>query len=273
MKRFSVAILCWLVVLSAHALDLRGELTQGGLVWGKVAPGTRVQLDGRSVRVTPAGDFVIGFDRDAKATAKLVEVGPDGARREHVLRIAPRRYDIQQVTGVPQRTVTPPPEQLERIRREAELVGQARATDSDLLAFVGPFRWPLVGRISGVYGSQRFYNGEPGRPHYGVDVAAPVGTPVVAPADAVVTLAHPDMFFSGGTLIMDHGYGVSSTFLHLSRVLVKEGDAVKAGQVVALVGATGRATGPHLDWRINWFNARIDPQLVAGPMSAAPQPR
>lgn len=280
MWRISVAILWCLVALGAQALapvelKLDGELTQGALVRGKVAPGTRLQLDGKPVRVAPNGSFAIGFDRDAKATAKLVEIDPAGKRREHALRIVSRSYDIQRVTGVPQRTVTPPKEQLERIRREAAMVERARAIDSDRMDFASSFRWPLVGRISGVYGSQRYYNGEPGRPHFGVDVAAPTGTPVVAPADAVVTLAQPDLFFSGGTLIMDHGYGVSSTFIHLSRVLVKEGQAVKAGQVVAQVGATGRASGPHLDWRINWFNVRIDPQQVVGPMptAAAPKPR
>jgi len=258
--------------LVAAELRLHGSLTQGALVIGQVEPGSRVLLDGKPVRVTPEGVFAMGFDRDAGPLARLTEISAEGRRRQHELRIAPRRYDIQSVTGVPQRTVEPPPEQLRRILDEQKQVERARAVDSDLLAFSGAFQWPLPGRISGVYGSQRIYNGKPGRPHYGVDVAAPTGTPVRAPADAVVTLANPDMFFSGGTLIMDHGYGVSSTFMHLSRLLVRPGQAVKAGEVVAEVGSTGRATGPHLDWRINWFGLRLDPQLVAPPMPAAPAP-
>lgn len=253
------------VVSESVVFELHGKLEQGGLAYGRVLPGARVELDGVPVRTTPDGDFVIGFDRDAKASAQLV-VDRDGRKDERTLAIVQRKYDIQRVTGVPQQTVTPPPEQLERIAREQKKVEAARAIDSDRTEFLGPFQWPLLGPISGVYGSQRFYNGEPRRPHFGVDVAATVGTPVRAPAAATVTLAEPDLFFSGGTLIMDHGYGVSSTFMHLSRLLVKTGDIVQTGQVVAEVGATGRASGPHLDWRINWFGVHIDPQLVAAPM-------
>lgn len=262
----AAAFLLLLCSLCVHALELHGPLEQGALVIGRVAPGTAVALDGRPVRVTGQGVFAIGFGRDAPPRAVLTEIAADGQQRRHTLDIAARRYAVQRVTGVPQRTVEPPPEQLQRILAEQRRVERARAVSSDRLAFAGPFRWPLQGRISGVYGSQRIYNGKPGRPHYGVDVAAPVGTPVRAPADATVTLAEADLFFSGGTLIMDHGYGVSSTFIHLSRLLVKVGDQVRAGQVVAEVGATGRATGPHLDWRLNWFSRRLDPQLVVAPM-------
>ncbi len=160
----------------------------------------------------------------------------------------------------------PSAEDLKRIRRDARQVRQARARHIERTDFAGEFQWPLVGPVTGVYGSQRVYNGEPGRPHYGVDVAAPKGTPVTTPAPGVVTLAHPDMFYSGGTLIIDHGYGVSSTFLHLSKLLVEEGDEVAPGDIVAEVGAGGRATGAHLDWRMNWRKARIDPQLLVEPM-------
>ncbi len=273
MRRYlSISFLFLLVCLStrifaADGVELRGTPEQGGLVYGHVAAGAKVRLDGAAVRTTPDGDFVIGFGRDAKPRARLV-VSRNGRSEMQTLAVVQRQYDIQRVTGVPQRTVEPPPEQLQRIFAEQKEVEAARAIDSNRMEFLGPFQWPLWGRISGVYGSQRFYNGEPRRPHFGVDVAAPIGTPVHAPADATVTLAEPDLFFSGGTLIMDHGYGVSSTFLHLSRLLVKTGDTVRAGQVVGEVGATGRATGPHLDWRINWYNVRIDPQLVAPPMPA-----
>lgn len=249
----------------APDVELEGPLQQGGLVLGRVEPGAKLVLDGRAVRIAADGRFVIGFDRDAKARSTLTVI--DGNHKStQALTIVQRKYDIQRVTGVPQDTVTPPPELLARIEREAALVSKARAVDSDLRSFLDGFKWPLTGRISGVYGSQRVYNGQPGRPHFGVDVAAPVGTRVRAPADAVVLLAEPALFFSGGTLIMDHGYGVSSTFMHLSKLLVKTGDRVSVGQEIAEVGATGRASGPHLDWRINWFNVRIDPQLIAPPM-------
>jgi len=273
MYRKIISLTLWLTMglmstLSAAAqpLELHGTLEQGALVTGKVVPGTRVELDGKPVRVTPGGTFALGFDRDAKSKAQLTLIAANGQRSERSLSIQQRQYAIQRVTGVPQETVEPPPEQLQRILEEQKWVEQARAVDSNREDFVGPFAWPLQGPISGVYGSQRFYNGVAGRPHFGVDVAAPIGTQVRAPADATVTLAQPDLFFSGGTLIMDHGYGVSSTFMHLSRLLVKRGEQVQAGQVVAEVGATGRASGPHLDWRINWFNVRLDPQTVVEPM-------
>jgi murein DD-endopeptidase MepM/ murein hydrolase activator NlpD len=257
-------------IFADSVVELRGTPEQGGLVYGHVGAGAQVRLDDIIVRTTPNGDFVIGFDRDAKPAAQLTVVARDGRSHVQKLAVKQRQYAIQRVTGVPQQTVTPPPEQLERIAKEQKLVEAARAVDSNRTEFLGPFQWPLLGPISGVYGSQRFYNGEPRRPHFGVDVAATVGTPVRAPAAATVTLAEPDLFFSGGTLIMDHGYGVSSTFMHLSRLLVKTGDRVEAGQVVAEVGATGRASGPHLDWRINWFGVHVDPQLVAAPMPVSP---
>jgi murein DD-endopeptidase MepM/ murein hydrolase activator NlpD len=182
------------------------------------------------------------------------------------LDIATREYRIQRVEGVPQRTVTPDPADLERIRRESALVQAARKNSSSNTDFFAGFQWPVKGPISGVYGSQRVYNGVPGRPHYGVDVAVPKGTPVGAPAAGVVVLAEPDLFYSGGTIIIDHGAEVSSTFLHLSAVSVEVGSRVEAGDIVGQVGSTGRATGPHLDWRMNWRKQRVDPQLLVPPM-------
>jgi len=259
----AVLLLAWASLTTA--LELRGTPRQGALIVGVTEPGARVHLDGQPVRVTEQGEFVIGFDRDAEAQAELVVVTKQGNQRQ-ILAVAPRDYRIQQITGVPQRTVTPPEEALQRIRHEAELVRKARSRASDRRDFLAEFQWPLTGPITGVFGSQRVYNGQPGRPHYGVDIAAPTGTPVRSPAPGQVVLTHPDMYFSGGTLIVDHGLGVFSTFIHLHRVLVEEGDEVEAGDLIAEVGATGRATGPHLDWRINWFHRRLDPQLLVGPM-------
>ncbi|MDX1693921.1 MAG: M23 family metallopeptidase [Ketobacteraceae bacterium] len=249
---------------------LSGKFVQGGMLLGKTVPGAAVSVDGKPLRITPEGDFVFGFGRDAPATATLEVKEPGRKPIKETLRVAQRKYNIQKVEGVPQRTVTPSKESLARIRKETAQVKQARATDSDLTYFLQRFQWPLIGPLTGFYGSQRYYNGEPRRPHYGLDIAAPEGTLVYAPADGVVTLAHPDMFYSGGTLIMDHGYGISSTFIHLSEVLVKKGDKVSQGDPVARVGAGGRATGPHLDWRINWYDVRLDPQLIMPPMVTPP---
>ena len=254
---------------AAQCVSLQGQLVQGGLIWGVVAPGSRVTLDEDLLDVLADGTFIAGFGRDAAPSAELVVEGEQGSCTQG-LQVARREYNIQRVEGVPQQTVTPPPEQLERIRRERELVRDAKYQTlrrPDLLqgALAG-FQWPAVGPISGVYGSQRVYNGEPRSPHYGVDVAMPTGTPVRAPAAGVITLAEPDLFYSGGTIILDHGYRLSSSFLHLSKVSVEVGQEVQAGEVIGEIGASGRATGPHLDWRMSWRIQRIDPQLLAPPM-------
>ena len=249
-------------------LQFDGSLQQGGFIWGKVAPGSVVTLDGEQLDVLADGTTFAGFGRDAAASAELVVSGAQSCRE--TLQVARREYQIQKVEGVPQKTVTPPPEELARIRREATLVANARAPKlarPDLLnSVLAGFVWPVEGPISGVYGSQRFYNGEPRRPHFGVDVAVPTGTIVRAPAAGRVTLAEPDLYFSGGTVILDHGYRLSSSFLHMSEVSVQVGDELQAGDIIGAVGATGRATGPHLDWRMNWREERIDPQLLAPPM-------
>lgn len=263
-------LLLWpLTALAADPVSLRGPLQQGGMIIGKAPPGTRVALDGEPLRVAPGGDFVFGFGRDHGPAAELKAWLPDGSSWQRSLSIEPREYAIQRIDGLPPKKVTPDPEALARIRQESAAAAAARRTDDPRLDFLVDFIWPARGPISGVYGSQRILNGEPRRPHYGVDVAAPTGTPVIAPAPGVVTLAHPDMYFSGGTLILDHGHGLSSSFLHLSRIEVREGQRVEQGQKIGEIGATGRVTGPHLDWRMNWFRERIDPQLLVGPMPAA----
>jgi murein DD-endopeptidase MepM/ murein hydrolase activator NlpD len=273
--RFLLLMTLGLVLNTALAderVELKGELAQGALVRGEVAPGYRLFLNDRPVRVTSTGRFVIGFGRSARLTQHLVLIGPEGGRMSRELSLARRDYDIQSIQGAPSRTVTPSKDSLERIRRDAEQVARARETDSGLESFLGDFIWPAEGRITGVYGSQRVYNGQPGSPHYGIDIAAPEGAPVIAPADGVVTMAAPDLFYSGGTLIIDHGYGVSSTFLHLSQMNVQPGQAVARGDLVARVGSTGRSTGPHLDWRMNWFDVRVDPRTVAPPLESGRTP-
>ena len=245
---------------------LDGPRVQGGLLRGRVPPGSTVEYEGDAVRVSADGWFLVGFGRDAPPEAELVVVRPDGRRERQALNIERREYNVQRIDGLPPSKVTPSEEDLARIRKEVRIVKQARAIDDSRTDFLSGFQWPVKGIISGVYGSQRILNGEPRRPHFGIDIAAPRGTKVVAPTDGVVTLVHPDMYFSGGTMIVDHGHGLSSAFLHLSRILVEKGERVTQGQVIAEVGSTGRSTGPHLDWRINLFDRRLDPSLLVGPM-------
>ncbi|MEQ9490237.1 MAG: M23 family metallopeptidase [Alphaproteobacteria bacterium] len=249
----------------AGELQFRGEAVQGGLVIGQAEPGTKIDYAGHRVKVTPDGIFVIGFHRDDPPDMAVTATFPDGGTATHRFSVRQRDYDIQRIDGLPQSKVTPPDDVIARIQEDARQVRNARAIDSDATYFAGNFIWPATGRISGVYGSQRVLNGEPRQPHYGVDIAAPVGTPVIAPAAGTVTLAHPDMYFSGATLMIDHGHGVQSAFLHMSRIDVKPGQFVQQGDVIGAIGQSGRATGPHLDWRINWFEKRIDPQLIASP--------
>ena len=254
-----VLILCPL--MAQARLTLAGRPTQGGLVRGKVPPGTRVLYGERLLRLTADGEFILGFGRDAEPRQTLTLVAPDGRVSTEEVRIGQRHYRIQRINGISREMMEPTAEDLKRIETDAELVEKARQVDSDLPDYLETFIWPVKGPITGVYGSQRILNGEAHRPHYGVDISAPVGTPVVAPAGGIVTLAHPGMFFSGATLVIDHGHGLSSSFLHLSKILVNPGDRVTQGQLIARVGASGRVTGPHLDWRINWFSVRLDPQL------------
>lgn len=251
-------------VREQQGVRFNGEFVQGGLVSGQVAPGSQVRLGDQAVTVSEEGTFVIGFGRDAEVKQALTVTSPRGESRQIALELKARDYDIQRIEGVPARTVNPDPEHLARIRKEASAVAQARTSASKQLAFLEGFIWPIKGPITGVYGSQRVFNGEPRRPHFGIDIAAPQGAEIVAPAAGVVTLAHPDMFFSGATMVIDHGYGINTSYLHMSKMLVKAGDPVEQGQVIGLVGASGRATGPHLCWRLNWFQTRLDPQLVVG---------
>jgi len=267
--RAAVCALCVLLPCpAAFAAELSGEAVQGGLIFGKASPGSSVLLDGKAVMVSAQGEFVIGFGRDEKGTRSLLIRDTEGREESISLPITLRDYQIERVDGLPPKTVTPDPEAAERIRQEGAMVANARARRDARTDFADGFAWPAEGRISGVYGSQRVLNGEPRRPHFGLDIAAPTGSPVYAPADGIITMAHPDMYFSGGTLILDHGQGLSSSFLHLSRILVEAGTAVKKGELIAEIGATGRASGPHLDWRMNWLDRRVDPQLL---MQGTPQ--
>lgn len=246
--------------------SLVGELQQGGLIRAQITPGSRVSIDGRDILIDSEGRFIFGFDRDHDKAAVVQITHVDGTAWSGALDIAPREYDIQYVEGIAKKYIEPAPETLTRIRAEAKRKRAARALSNVSSGFLADFVWPLTGRISGVYGSQRFYNGKPGRPHFGVDVAAATGTPFHSPAAGVVTLADEDMYYEGGLIFLDHGHGLTSAFLHLSGVDVKSGDIIAMGDLLGRVGAGGRANGPHLDWRMYWFDQHIDPVLVAGPM-------
>lgn len=246
----------------AQALELDGTAVQGGLIFGQTKADSRVFLDDSEVMVSADGRFVIGFGRDETGSRTLRVSEPTDSEVSLTLEVAPREYQIERVDGLPPKTVTPDPEAAQRIREEGAMVASARALRDERSDYSDGFSWPAQGRISGVYGSQRVLNGEPRRPHFGLDIAADTGNPVHAPADGIITLAHPDLYFSGGTIILDHGQGLSSTFLHLSRILVETGASVKKGDLIAEIGATGRASGPHLDWRMNWLNRRVDPELL-----------
>ena len=249
-------------------IEIRGAVTAGGLLIGQTAPTNKVLFGGQELPMTPSGHVVFGFGRDAKGVQQLEVISATGERTVVALNLAPREYQIDRVNGVPQQTVTPDPEQLARARREAQLVSAARQHESQRLDFLQPLIKPAEGRISGVYGSQRIFNGEPRNPHFGLDIAAPTGTPVQAPWSGRVVLAEPDLFYSGGTLILDHGYGITSTYIHLSKIHVQVGEDISQGQRIADIGATGRVTGPHLDWRLNWGNERLDPALALQHFSA-----
>jgi murein DD-endopeptidase MepM/ murein hydrolase activator NlpD len=243
-------------------LQLEGHKTQGGLLIGRTTPGTRIEYGENSVRVSPEGVFIIGFDRDAELKQTFRLLRPDGTGEAHTIELAKRQYEVQHVDGLPRDKVTPPEKEWARIASESELLKNARANDAPRSDFLSGFIWPAEGIVSGVFGSQRILNKVPKRPHYGLDVAAPTGTPVRAPAPGVVTLIHSDMFYTGGTVVLDHGHGLSSIFMHLSRIDAKEGDRIEQGQLVGAIGATGRATGPHLHWGLYWFGTPVDPRLL-----------
>ncbi len=258
----AISIACAGEVIDLGYARLEGGFTQGGLVVGKTAPGSKILFAEKELKAGEDSLFVFGFGRDDSSTQKIVFKMPDGKENFYDIIVKKREYDIQKVDGVPQRTVTPDPKDQVRIDKDNAAIFKARETASSNKTFLDGFEWPVKGRISGVYGSQRIFNGEPRNPHYGLDIAAPKGTTVSAPADGAVTMAYKDMFYSGNTVMIDHGMGINTTYLHLDKMLVKVGDKVKKGQAIGKVGMTGRATGHHLCFRLNWYQTRLDPQLV-----------
>jgi len=244
------------------AVEFKGKFIQGHFIIGKTESGTKVLIDKKEVRTSDDGYFVFGIGRDRKYDV-VITLNKDGNKQKIVKKVLKRKYDIQRIDGLPEEQVTPPEEVYERIKKENKLIGDAKAIDSNLTYFKNKFIVPIENTIiSGVYGSQRILNGEPKWPHYGLDFAADEGTTIKAMLDGIVTLAEPDLYYTGGTLMFDHGHGISTIYLHMQKLLVKKGQKIKQGDVIGTVGSTGRATGPHLDIRLNWFQTRLDPETV-----------
>lgn len=254
---------------ASPSIELDGNMVQGGVVMGRTAPGTKLTLGGTKVRVSKNGEFLIGFGRDAPKRAEIRALFPDGRTQLRALVIRQRKYQIQRIDGLPKRKVSPSKKDMKRIGAEGALINAARARDTDQAFFRSGFVWPVKGILSGIYGSQRILNGKSRRPHLGVDIAMPTGTPIVATADGIVRIAHSGMFFTGKTVAIDHGHGLVSIYAHMSEVLVKNGQRVGKGAPIGKVGATGRVTGPHLHWGVSLFRTRLDPALLVGPMTAA----
>ena len=257
---FTFIFLLQLQILSA--VEFKGKFEQGSFILGKTEPGSKVFIDKRKIRVSNQGFFAFGLDRDRKNDV-TIRIHKDSKLKTIYKKVLKREYKIQRIDGLPPKQVTPPPEVYERIKKDNKLIGQARSLDTSYDFFKDKFIYPIEKYIiTGVYGSQRVLNGKPRRPHYGIDFHAPEGTPVKAMMDGEVTLAENDMYFTGGTLIFDHGHGISTLFMHMKDINVKVGQKVKRGEIVGTLGQSGRATGPHLDIRLNWFDVKLDPATI-----------
>ena len=254
-----------LIIFSNHnlfAVEFIGKFNQGSFILGKTNPKAKVKIDNKDIMVTKEGYFAFGIGRDRKndITIRIVK---DQKKEIIIKKVFKRKYKIQRIDGLPEKKVTPPKEVYERIKKENKLIGEARSIESDLTFFTKKFINPLDEAIvTGVYGSQRILNGKPKWPHYGIDFAAKEGTKIKAMLDGVATMVEPDLFYTGGTLIFDHGHGISTLYMHMKEIYVKKGQKVKQGDVIGTVGSTGRSTGPHLDVRLNWFDVRLDPATV-----------
>jgi murein DD-endopeptidase MepM/ murein hydrolase activator NlpD len=256
--RFFLSIILILITTPSFAVTFEGKFMQGSFILGKTNPGAEVFIDKQKVKVTSDGYFAFGLSRDRKNDV-VIKVN----KKKIVKKVFKRKYKIQRIDGLEEKKVTPPEEVYERIKRENKWIGEARAINSDLTFFKKKFINPLKNAIvTGVYGSQRILNGKPKWPHYGVDFAADEGTEIKAMLDGIVTLVEPDLFYTGGTLIFDHGHGISTLYMHMHEIFVTKGQKIKQGDIIGTVGSTGRSTGAHLDVRLNWFNTRLDPATV-----------
>ena len=246
---------------NVYAVEFKGKFFQGHFIIGQTEPGSKILIDKKEIKVSKDGYFVFGIDRDRKFDILITNIS-DGKKEKIIKKVFKRKYNIQKIDGLPEDKVTPPEEVYKRIKKENNAIGEARAINSNLNYFKNKFIMPLDGIITGVYGSQRILNGKPKWPHYGIDIAAKQGTQIKSSGNGIVTMAEDDLYYTGGTIIMDHGHGISTIYSHLENVLVSVGDKINQGDIIGTVGSTGRSTGPHLDFRINWFQTRLDPMSV-----------
>ena len=254
-------ILAIILSSNAFAVEFKGKFLQGHYIIGITDPSAKIIIDKKKVKVSKDGYFVFGIDRDRKFDVTITKI-VDGKKEKIIKKVLKRKYNIQRIDGLEESKVTPPESVYKRIKEENNKIGEARAINSDLTFFKNQFIMPVNGIISGVYGSQRILNGKPRWPHYGIDIAAKQGTNIKSSGTGIVTMAEDDLYYTGGTIIMDHGHGISTIYSHLESLMVKVGDEINQGDIIGTVGSTGRSTGPHLDFRINWFQTRLDPMSV-----------
>ncbi len=252
-------LLIFFISFKVFAVEFDGKFIQGHFIIGKTEPDSKVKIGKKQVKVSKDGYFAFGLSRDRKYDV-VITIEKNGVKKKITKRVQKRKYDIQRIDGLEEKQVTPPEEVYERIKNENKLIAKARAVDTNLDFFKDKFIIPVDNAtITGVYGSQRILNGKPKWPHYGLDFAQKEGTPVKAMLDGIVTLAEPDLYYTGGILIFDHGHGISTLYMHMQKILVEKGQKIKQGEIIGTVGSTGRATGAHLDIRLNWFDIRLDP--------------
>jgi len=244
------------------AVEFNGKFIQGHFIIGKTVSNSKVKIGKRQVKVSKDGYFVFGISRDRKYDL-VITLEKEGIKEKIIKRVQKRKYNIQRIDGLEEKKVTPPEEVYARIKKENKWIAEARAVDSNLDFFKDKFIVPVEDAIiTGVYGSQRILNGKPKWPHYGLDFAQDEGTPVKAMISGIVTLAEPDLYYTGGTLIFDHGHGISTLYMHMHEIFVEKGQKIIQGDIIGTVGSSGRATGSHLDVRLNWFGTRLDPMTV-----------
>ena len=254
-------IITFLTTTQLNAVEFKGKFIQGHYIVGVTDPSSKIIIDKKNVKVSEDGYFVFGIDRDRKFDLTITKINNE--KKEKIIKkVLKRKYNIQRIDGLEESKVTPPESVYKRIKKENNKIGEARAINSDLPFFKNQFIMPVEGIISGVYGSQRILNGKPRWPHYGIDIAAKKGTMIKSSGSGVVTMAEDDLYYTGGTIIMDHGHGISTIYSHLETVLVSVGDKINKGDLIGTVGSTGRSTGPHLDFRVNWFQTRLDPMSI-----------
>ena len=256
-----ILVLVIFTTSQVNAIEFHGKFIQGHFILGKTDPAAKIMIGKKKVKVSNDGYFVFGIDRDRKFDLVFTKILNE-KKSKIIKKVLKRKYNIQRIDGLAENKVTPPESVYKRIKKENNAIGKARAINSNLQFFKEKFIMPVEGIISGVYGSQRILNGKPKWPHYGIDIAAKQGTMIKSSGSGVVTMAEDDLYYTGGTVIMDHGHGISTIYSHLENVLVSLGDQINQGDIIGTVGSTGRSTGPHLDFRINWFQTRLDPMSV-----------